>query len=126
MFLPKNNLFDQGTVLINSQEINVQIAENRKARTLGLSNRKSLEPFDGLLFVYEKPGKHRIWMKDMNFPIDIIWFDQEKKVIWIEKNISPGTYPQSFYPKEPASFVLELPANKTKELKINIGSVLSF
>jgi len=63
-----------------------------------------------MLFVFENPGIHGIWMKDMKFPIDIIWLDKDMSVISKELNVSPDTYPQVFYPSREAYYVLEVKA----------------
>ncbi len=92
---------------IGEMPLLVEIANSSDERTQGLSGRSKLERIDGMLFVYPESDYHRIWMKDMNFPIDIIWIDEELKVINIEENVHPDTYPNSFKPDRPARYVVE-------------------
>jgi len=49
-----------------------------------------------MLFVFEEPKIRSFWMKDMSFPIDIIWVDEGLEIVGIEKRISPNTYPKTF------------------------------
>jgi uncharacterized membrane protein (UPF0127 family) len=85
----------------------VEIAQTDKTRTLGLSNRTKFDTVDGLLFVFPKPDIHGIWMKDMHFPIDILWIDENLTLIGIEKNVDPLSYPKTFRPPAPVKYVIE-------------------
>jgi hypothetical protein len=66
-------------VLIGGNAINIEIVETGEDRSRGLSGREGLEPDSGMLFVFESPGRHGIWMRDMNFPIDILWIGRESE-----------------------------------------------
>ncbi|HXK31556.1 MAG TPA: DUF192 domain-containing protein, partial [Candidatus Paceibacterota bacterium] len=79
----------------------------------------------GMLFVFDTEGEWGICMKDMNFPIDIIWVGQDGTVVTVAKDVSPDTYPQAFYPSVPARFVLEVPAGFVAAHDIDEGSRLS-
>ncbi len=91
----------------------------------GLSGVRSLGELEGELFIFDSAGVYGIWMKDMQFPIDVIWIDNNFKVVHIEKNISPGTYPQVFANTTPARFVLEVNANFANSFAITEGSLLT-
>ncbi len=66
-------------------------------------------------------------MKDMKFPIDIAWISPDKKVVGLEIDVEPSTYPDSFVNKDqPAQYVLELKANRSKTLNINLGTPVKF
>ncbi|MES2985556.1 MAG: CapA family protein [Patescibacteria group bacterium] len=95
---------------LGEEIIFAELATTTEARTLGLSGRKKLPDRTGLLFVFEAQGMHGIWMKDMLFPIDIYWFDQSFKLIDKRLSVSPETYPDVFYPKLKATYVLETKA----------------
>jgi len=48
-------------------------------------------PYDkGMIFVFDEPGFHSLWMLNMQFPLDMIWFDSDGKVAYIEKNVPPN------------------------------------
>ena len=113
------------TVIIGPVVVLVEVASTDFERQLGLSGRNVLEDGRGMLFMFDTEGEWGIWMKDMNFPIDIIWASQDGTVVTVAKDISPDTYPQAFYPSVPARFVLEVPAGFVASHDIAKGSRLS-
>lgn len=102
----------------------LSVADTEEARNKGLSGRKSLANDEGLVFVFDLPGKHCFWMKDMSFPIDIIWLDSAKKVVHIEQHVAPDSYPKTFCPVKDATHVVELAAGEAKKTDIREGAVL--
>jgi uncharacterized membrane protein (UPF0127 family) len=103
--------------------IEADIAETSEQKTLGLSGRELLEDGKGMLFVYPEEGFYSFWMKDMNFPIDILWLSATLEVVHLEENVSPESYPESFVSNVPAQFVLELPADFAREHDIVLGTI---
>ena len=101
------------SVTVGTSTILVEVADTNEKRTRGLSGRQSLSENHGMLFIFDYENNWGIWMKDMRFPIDIIWADSRGKIITIARNVSPGTFPNAFYPAAPARYVLELPAGET-------------
>ncbi len=71
---------NQTVLLINNHKISAEVADNQAEQARGLSNRDSLAPDAGMLFVFEQPGRPGFWMKDMLFNLDIIWIDGAKKL----------------------------------------------
>ncbi len=103
-----------------------EVAETKEDRERGLSKRDALKEVDGLLFIFPTEDYHAIWMKEMNFPIDIIWIDKEKKVVDYKKNVPPESYPESFFPSMPAKYVLETEAGFIEKNFLTHGTTLSF
>lgn len=107
---------------LGSKIIFAELATSSASRELGLSGRQSLPKETGLLFVFEVENFHGFWMKDMKFPIDIFWFDKSFKLIDKRLSVDPSTYPNVFYPKLKAMYVLETnvgvldPVSLTKDL----------
>ena len=122
--------------VINGVQINVEIALTPEARTQGLSGRASLGEKEGMLFVFDAPGKYGFWMKDMNFPIDIVWFTpserneaglaRDLRVVYIKKDAKPESYPEIFMPEENARYVLEVLAGFSDENNLQIGDRAEF
>lgn len=110
-----------------SGAINVEIVDTPQSRQLGLSGRESLDENQGMVFVFDNiDTRNCFWMKDMQFAIDMIWLDEEKRVVSIADNVAPETFPQSFCPQEPAKYGLEVGAGRSVELGIYTGEVLRF
>ena len=102
-------------------------AVTNAARQQGLSGVKQLGTNDGLLMVFPSDDTWGIWMKDMKIPLDIIWLNNQKKVIYIVNDASPslGTS-TTFRPEVPAKYVLEVSAGTIKHNSIKVGDVASF
>ncbi len=109
------------TITIGTTSIEAELATTELEQEQGLSGRVSLPPGRGMFFVFNKPDKWGIWMKDMRFPIDIIWANENGIIVTIEHDVPPSSYPNSFYPSAPSLYVLEVPAGFTKTFGIAIG-----
>ena len=109
-------------IQIGNAKLVVEIANTEGLRTQGLSGRSSLQEGSGMLFVFEEEGEWGIWMKDMQFPIDIIFAGPDGVVGMIYHTVSPETYPEVFYPNQPARYVLEVPAGYAKKAGIVEGA----
>lgn len=114
---------------INDADLYVELADTPGKRAQGLSGRKELKENRGMLFVLDKPDIYSFWMKDMNFPIDIIWIGEDLKIVDITRNAKPESYPKTFQPKKPAKYVIEVNAgwtlknNITLEMYVPLGMV---
>jgi len=104
-----------------------QVAKTQAARDRGLTGTPSLSADNAMIFVYDTDGKWPINMKDMNFPIDIVWLNKDKQVIYIVKNVPPESYPyQQFTPKDDARYVVELAAGVVGQKSIDINATAQF
>lgn len=111
---------------VNLQDYSVIYADTEETLEKGLSEREKLDEKSLMLFVFKRPGTYGFWMKDMKFNIDIIWLDENYKVVHIEENLSPETYPKIFYPKSKALYVVETNPNFVKSYGIKLGNTLVF
>jgi uncharacterized membrane protein (UPF0127 family) len=107
---------------LGDQSLEASIADTDSERERGLSDTPYLPTGVVKLFVFDTPGPWSFWMKDMNYPIDIIWLDENKTIIYIEPSLTPETYPQSFTSTTPAKYVIETPAGFTESAHIIVGS----
>jgi uncharacterized membrane protein (UPF0127 family) len=112
------------TLEINNKIINLEIADTNETREDGLSDRESLASTTGMLFIFPVSDKWAFWMQDTLIPLDMIWMDENYKVVYIKANVQPETFPESFAPLTPARFVLEVNAGFAAENHISVGSVL--
>ena len=95
---------------INGKKILLEVADTEVKREHGLSDRQSLAPDTGMLFVFDTPGFPEFWMKDMHFPIDMIFLDKDLRVVTTFASAQPSSYPAIFKPTAPAQFVIEVQA----------------
>lgn len=112
-------------VIIGDAQVKVEVVDDNKSREKGLSGRDNLPRNEGMLFVFDRSDYHGIWMKDMNFSIDIIWIGTNMQVVHLEKDVSPDTYPETFKPEQKARYVLEVPTNFIKSEGIKIGDLVT-
>ena len=111
-------------IYLGDKSFQVTIADSQAEQIKGLSGSPQLPAGEGKLFIFNKPEKHGIWMKDMLFAIDIIWLNEAGKVIHIAPNIAPESYPEVFRPPEVARFVLEVPSGTVAAANLSPGDQL--
>lgn len=110
------------TLSFSGVVFNIEIADTQEKRRQGLSGREGLDNNEGMLFIFDQPGIYGFWMKDMNFPIDIVWLDENLTVIGISEKLPPESYPQTFYPPSKTTYVLEINAEEAEKNRISSGS----
>ncbi len=115
---------DFSRITIENNTWNIEVAESLKDRIKGLSGRNNLKKDSGMLFIFSGSDFHSIWMKEMNFPIDIVWIDKNFKVVGLKNVAKPESYPEIFKPQSPARYVLEISAGEAKRAKIKIDSTV--
>ena len=111
----------QAVISIGQAVVVADIADTNATREQGLGGRTSLLDNQGMFFMFDTPGLYSFWMKDMVIPIDMIWLDQNLKVIYIESNVSPSTFPSVFTPTSPAMYVLEVQSGFAQKNAVKIG-----
>jgi uncharacterized membrane protein (UPF0127 family) len=94
-------------------------------RSRGLSGADSLPANTVMLFSYEGNDTCGVWMKDMKFPIDIVWLDENFNVIYFTESLSPATYPRIFYPVSLCRYFIEAEEGLIRTNDISIGSRVS-
>ena len=127
--------FPRGTIKLDKIPLEVQIADTEPRRVRGLMFQNQLPYDQGMIFVFDKAGVYSLWMLNMQFPLDMIWFDKDGSIIHIEKNIPPCKTAletmacQSITPNGDALYILEVTAgfvdkfNITKDSKMSIISI---
>ena len=113
-----------GTMVIAGRvHLTVELARTLEEQVRGLSGRPNLKPGWGMLFVYEHPHPVSIWMKDMRFPLDIVWI-RAKRIVKIERHAPPlsSKGPERIYTAM-ADLVLEVPAGFADRKRIRVGDL---
>lgn len=113
-------------VIIGGEIIDVELARTDAQRELGLSGHKPLADNQGMLFVFDAPGQYGFWMKDMLYPLDIIWISAGHNIVHMEKDLSPGSYPKVFTPPEYSQYVLEVNAGVSDKNGWREGDAVKF
>jgi uncharacterized membrane protein (UPF0127 family) len=119
-------IYTEKSISIDRVAIQALIADDYCKKTLGLSGKNDLDAYEGMLFLFNTSGTYPFWMKDMKFPLDIIWISSDFSVVGIEKSLSPDTYPEIFGKNYTAQYVLELPAGFADANDIKVGDRVSF
>ena len=107
-------------ILLAGHRFGVEIASTEAAREHGLMYRTRLAANHGMLFVYKKAELRSFWMKNTRIPLDILFFDAERRLI----NVSADTPPcksdpcPTYQSAAPAKYVLELNAGVVFSLGI--------
>jgi len=121
--------FPRGTIMVDDIVLEVQIADTQPRRIRGLFQDQL--PFDqGMIFVFNEPGIHSLWMINMQFSLDMIWFDENGSIVHIEQDISPCKTAteimacQSIVPSGDSFYILEVTAGFIDEFKITKDSKL--
>lgn len=96
----------------------------------GMMFRDSLAPDRGMLFYHAQAGKYAYWMYQVRIPLDIIWMDDNGRIVEISADTPPCTTVASQCPNygghETARYVLELAGGMAKKYGLKIGDRLSF
>jgi hypothetical protein len=97
-------------------------------RAMGLMFRPSLPEDRSLLFVFENLDFHGIWMMNCRFPIDIVWLDEERRVVHVQEAAPPcRTEPCPVYrPLRRAEYVIEMNAGQARREKLAVGAPVGF
>ena len=121
IFLNKKDSSSYKKIIIGDRVIKVESAESVMEKQKGLSGRNFMRTNNGMLFIFSQSDYYPFWMKDMKFPIDIIWIDEKLKIIGFEKNINPNSFPKKFIPQLPAKYVLEVNGGWSDKNEIKEG-----
>lgn len=79
-----------------------------------------------MLFNFGENGRHCIWMKDMRFPLDIIWLNDQQQIVYVKENISPDTYPEQFCPETDSYYMIEINAGEYSKADAPLGDPVTF
>lgn len=116
--------FSRPTAQIRDHKFYLLTAKSDKDKQVGLSKYKKIEDDKGMVFVFEKPGLYPFWMKDMKFPIDIIYINQNR-IVTIYKNL-PKDNLTIYSPTQSADKVLEINANLSDKYSFAVGDSVTF
>jgi uncharacterized membrane protein (UPF0127 family) len=119
-------------VFPDGSTVSVEVADTEAKWQRGLMFRPGLEPYHGMLFVYRTPGSYRIWTQNCLFSMDIIWLDEEARVLSIAASVPPCRFDDCAPPcnsnacpvyahKGMAKYVVEVTAGFTETHGVTVG-----
>lgn len=112
-------------VYVGNVPVMVTNLDTENERKHGLSGVVSLPENAGKLLTFDDERRHAIWMKDMYFPLDILWFNNNLEMVHMETYVDPDTYPAKFIPNERARFVLEVNAGFVDQFQVALGDIIT-
>lgn len=118
------------TIHISGHPVKVKVAANEETKQIGFM--KSNEPSgnNGILFVYDTEDILRFWMKNVEFPLDIIFFDSKMdevdRLTMSKYKGEPDNHLKVYMPEKPARFAVELPAGWCNKNLKNKNAILRF
>lgn len=104
----------------------VEIAGDSVTQMRGLSGRETLPADSGMLFVLDPLDNTFFWMKGMNFPIDIIFFDEKRTIIEIKENLQPCLSCEDLKAPGKTAYALEINAGLVRKFGIEVGDTIEF
>lgn len=122
-----NQLIKKNIEIRSNEEIfnyDVYIADSNESRATGLMNIKNLPENEGMLFIFPDSQIRSFWMKNTYIPLDIVFFDSNKRFINYHKNAKPLDESIRYVSDKPAKYVLELNGGTTDRLNLNSESTL--
>jgi uncharacterized membrane protein (UPF0127 family) len=100
--------------------VEARVADTRDKRYLGLSNTSELEMGEGMLFVHPSEGQHGYVMRDMSFPIDIIFINASERVTTVHHaSVPDGEYERTYTGR--GRWVLEVPRGWSNRTGLTVG-----
>ena len=114
--------------MIGGVILTVELAETATAQERGLSGRAAMPMDHGMLFVMQHSDYWGFWMIDMKFPLDIIWFNSTRQIVFTEPNLPPCT-PQNcpvVTPTAKSMYVLEVNAGFLAAHQLKLGATFTF
>ena len=118
-------------VVINNTHIQAEVANTQIKRTKGLMYKSHLDQNKGMLFIFPKEAQYTFWMANTKIPLDILWINQDKLIVYINKDTPPchETNTQKcprYTPTKKAKYVLEVNSGWVEENNVQVGNNVEF
>jgi len=125
------NTNEKVSLKVGEKNYILDVAKTSEEQEKGLAKFESIEDNQGMLFMFDNPGRWSFWMKDMKFNIDIIFLDENKKVVSLFKNVKSETHANVFdyrkyIPDYDSKYVIELKEGEVEKNKVKLGDIINF
>ncbi len=113
---------------IRGKKLNAMVSKTYWERVIGLMHRGGMGTNECMLFVLPYSHRHGIWMRNMKFPIDVIWLDDRKRIVHIERSLPPcmSFNCKVYSPDKDSRYIVELQSGYTKRNRIKINDAAEF
>lgn len=118
----------QSQVCFKNYCFNVELAKTAEEINNGLMFRENLDSDRGMLFIFEKEGEYPFWMKNTLIPLDIIWINKDKEVVFVSENTQPceeGKPCLSVNPDRDAEYILEVNGGTAEKIGLKVGDKIT-
>jgi uncharacterized membrane protein (UPF0127 family) len=105
--------------------VGVEIARTDLQRAKGLMDRRELADDAGMLFLFDETSDHSFWMKNTLIPLDMIFIDEEGRIVGVVERAEPRTLTQRSVGK-PSRYVLEVNGGWTRARGVRAGDRVRF
>ena len=116
------------SVELKGKHFDIEIAADDASRERGLMFRDAMPADHAMLFLFERPAMQAFWMKNTHIPLDILYFDQNYKLVSMQERVPPcrsaGNDCPAYPSSAPAQYVLELNAGVADKLGVKEGDEL--
>ena len=118
----------ENQVCFRNNCVDVEVVREKEETRRGLQFRRSLAAQSGMLFIFPENRRHAFWMKDTLIPLDMIWLDQDQRIVHIERQVPPcAVDPCAVYvPEQNALYVLEINAGHAGDMGLRVGEQMRF
>jgi uncharacterized membrane protein (UPF0127 family) len=121
---------DLSVLRVGEQTLGVEIADSAQEWSQGLSGREQLAGDEGMLFVFDDQVRRSFWMRQMRFPLDML-FVRDGRVNEIVRNVPAPSGSQDgteirVQSQEPADWVLEVNSGWTQEHGVEVGDEVTY
>ena len=123
--------FSKGTVRIDDHVVTVEVAETAAERQRWMTFRQDVLPLDtAMLIKYDAPDLYEVWMLNVEYSLDLIWFDESGNAVYLVKDAPPcgnvvETVSCTYKTTKPASYVMAATAGFIDEHDITVGSKMT-
>ncbi|HZE87321.1 MAG TPA: DUF192 domain-containing protein [Methylomirabilota bacterium] len=128
VFFQFNNKYSalkpNGSVTIGTHTFDVEVVKSSKDEEIGLTKYRSIKEAQGMLFFFTQPSSPTFWMKNMKFPIDIIFINNNTIVSFVQNvpaQLPTTQNPPLYQPEGASNYVLEINAGLVKKYNIKKG-----
>ncbi|MDE1810557.1 MAG: DUF192 domain-containing protein [Candidatus Micrarchaeota archaeon] len=128
-FLYRRQHYKTIKITIGSKRLNAIVADTLTKKIIGLMFRGGLPKDTCMLFLFDSEAKQGIWMRNMKFPIDILWLDERKRISGMKKGAHPGKGFfdfETYYPERPSKYIIEFQSGYLSKNKVAPSTKVDF